>query len=98
MKSMFDDLQEHEGNQKIVSVGNGEIEVRNTKTVPINFRLKVELKPKLDKLVEYFKVNDRSKALNLMIERFDDMKSDKIRAIREVHEILARKGISKEEL
>lgn len=95
---MSDDLQYSRLIQKMEFPEKGEIKERNTKSISTSFRLKVENQPRLDAITEYFKVANQSKALNLMIERFDDMKGDKLRAIQEIKQIMAAKGISKDEL
>lgn len=92
-------MQNREEKMKMNNPERGEIKVCNTnQSNTVNFRLKLGNRERLDALVEFFSVNDRSKALNIMIERWHDFKEDKIRAIHEIHAIMDKKGIKKEEL
>ena len=95
---MEDNLQNLSVNRKMEVPEKGAIKICNTKTESVSFRLKVENRPKLNTIIDYFKVNDQSKALNLIIEQFDDMKGDQMRSIQEIHEIMAKKRIRIEDL
>jgi len=97
VKIMEENMQNSRANQKIEVPEKGEIRICRTKD-RVSFRLKEGNKARLDTLIDYLKVDNASQALNLMIERWHDMKEDKIRAIHEIKQLMASKGIGVGEL